>query len=236
VQSTKNALYLLAYAEAYLSTELANDVFCRMQQGIKKGAVTGYAPYSGALGQNTLRFIEVEPSIALRDYGIELQEATTEQEKSWIFQQVQQDIANGFLDTSDAILVVETNNAKQAMSILSYRVKKAKETAQQQKMAQLQMQNQGAQEAAQIAGQNTQQTLQMELQAKIQMQRDLLDAELRKEQMRIESAERIALASNQTKIAVSQDTGAAKVESTHIAAQGSILKTHVANQKETSTP
>ena len=236
VASTKNALYPLAYSETYLSTRLAEDVLCRMKQGIKKGEITGYAPYSGALGVNTIRFIEIDSDISLRDHGIELQEATTEQEKAWIFQQVQVDIANGFLNVADAIMIIETQNAKQAMSILAYRVKKEKETQQQQKMAQLQMQNQGAQQAAQIAQQGAAAQLQMELQAKIKMQQDLISGEIQKEQMRIQSAERIAMASNQTKIAVSQDTGNAKENASHITAMGSVVKQHVANQKETATP
>jgi hypothetical protein len=222
-QATSDALYPLAWAEKYISVRLAEDVFCRMQQGIRKGKVSGYAPYKGALGNNTIRFIELDGGISLREHGIELQEATTEKEKEWIFMQIQADIQNGFLDVSDAIMVINTQNAKQAMSILAYRVKKAKDTANKQKMAEIQAQNEGTQQAAMIAQQGAMQVLQLELQAKVQINRDTIDGELEKERIRVESAERIATQSNQTKLAVGQDAGDAKM-----------LTQHIANQKETS--
>jgi len=234
-QSTKNALYPLAFAEKYLSEKLAEDVFCRMQQGIRKGSISGSAPYKGALGENTVRFIEVDEELALRDYGIELHDSTTEQEKMWIFQQVQADIANGFLDTSDAIAIINTSNAKQAMSILAYRVKKAKQDMQKQKMAEIQATNDGNAQAAQIAQQAAAQALQMELQAKIKMQQDLLTAEMEKTRMKIESDERIAMAANQTKVSVAQETADAKVVSTDIAGQHQQVKQTIANAKTVST-
>jgi hypothetical protein len=61
-----------------------------------------------------------------------------------------------------------------------------------------------------------------------------IQGELQKEQMRIESAERIAMANNNTKIQVSSDTASAKENSTHIAGQSSILKQQLANQKPAS--
>ena len=89
-QATNDALYPLAFAEESLSTRLAEDVFTRMQQGIRKGNITGYAPYSGALNTNTLRFIDLDGSKMLRDCGIMLQKKTTDQDKNLIFNWVQQ--------------------------------------------------------------------------------------------------------------------------------------------------
>jgi len=238
-QATSDALYPMAWAEKNISTNLAEDVFCRMQQGIRKGTVSGRVPYRGALGANTLRFIELDEELSLRDYGIELQEATTEKEREMIFMLFQQDMANGYLDMSDAIIVMYTQNAKQAISILSYRVKKAKKEMNQQKMAEIQAQNEGAQQAAIIAQQGAMQAKQMEYDFELALADKVTFRELKKEEMRVLSQERIAMAANQTKIIVSQDTAEGKIVSTDLAGQHAQVKQEIANsakQKETSLP
>jgi hypothetical protein len=126
-QSTTDALYPMAYAEESLSLSLAEDVLCRMKQGVIKAGISGYAP---ALNSNLLRIIKVNPEISLRDYGIELEKKTSDDQKMWLLQQMQGDIANGYLNTSDAVLLVNTKNVKQAQSIWAYRVKKEKEKMQ----------------------------------------------------------------------------------------------------------
>jgi len=227
-QSTSDALYPMAFAEEHISTNLAEDVFCRMQQGIKKGSVTGYAPYSGALGANTLRFIELDESLPLRDYGIELQKRSTEQEKNWIFQMIQQDIMNGFLDVSDAIQVIYTKNAKQAISILAYRVKKSKEAQSQQKMAEIQAQNQGLQQQAQMSQQTEMQKIQMEYQFKLQLKQMEVYMELEKKRMETQT-----LRDNNV------DTNQARVATQHVANQGKVVAQSIATaakNEEVSEP
>jgi len=231
-QSTNDALYPLAYAEENLTLRLAEDVFCRMQQGIRKGKVSGYAPYSGALGKNTLRFIELNEELSLRDYGIELHKRTTEQEKNWIFQMVQVDIQNQLLNVSDAILIIETHNAKQAMSILAYRVKKAKEEMQRNQLQQIQLNNQGSQEAAQMAAQLTMQQKQMDYDHELKKLQIEAQKEVAITQMKIESQERISMGQNQVKLAVAEETGSAKVISTEVAGQHQQVKQQIANQKK----
>ena len=234
-QSTNDSLFPMSYAEENLCLRLAEDVFCRMQQGIKKGKIMGYAPYKGALGSNTLRFIELDEELSLRDYGIELQQQSTAEEKQWVFQMVQQDIAQGFLDTSDAISVIYTKNPKQAISILAYRVKKSKQQAQKNQLELVQANNQGSQQAAIVAGQIQDAQKEKEFEhiqemAKIEANKEVM---LLKE--KLASQERMNTESNQTKIIVASDTGDAKENSTHIAATGSIIKQQVANQKVKET-
>lgn len=227
-QSTNNALYPLAFAESILTETLAGDVLCRMKQGIKRGQVTGYAPYKGALGVNTLQFISIDKGIGERDYGIELQKKSTEQEKAWIMQQIQQDIANQLLDTSDAILIIETHNAKQAMQILSFKVKKAKEQIQNNQM-QLQAQaQQGNQAAAAQAAQASQAVLEAELASKEKIAFGQQQTDLIKEKMKIESEERIAMNKNFTASGVADKTANAKIISTAMQGETDIAKTHLA--------
>lgn len=230
--STNESLYPLAWAEENLCLRLAEDVFARMQQGIKKGKVVGYAPYSAALGKNTMRFIELDEKLSLRDYGIELQKKSTDEERQWIFQMVQQDIAQGFLDTSDAIQVIYTQNAKSAISILAYRVKKQKEIAQRNQLQLIQANNEGSQQAAQVAAQLTAQQKLMDYTHEEEMEKIISQKEITIMQMKIESAERIALGNDMAKLGVADKTAEAKVISTDVAGQHLQVKQQIANQKQ----
>ena len=230
-QSTNEALYPLAFSEENISLRLAENMLFRTQQALKIGDVTGFAP---GLNSNSLTFMQISPSIAWRDYGIELEKRTTQDQKAWLMQMMQMDIANGFLTTADAVLLVNTKNVKEAQMIWAYRTKKEKERQSQQKMAEIQAQQQGNQQAAQIAQQAEMQKMQMQADLELQKEQMRIQGELQKEQMRIESAERIAMANNNTKIQVSSDTASAKENSTHIAGQSSILKQQISNQKPTS--
>jgi len=227
-QSTNEALYPMAFSEENIMLRLAEDMLCRTQQGLKKGGIEGYAP---ALNSNMLQFMTISPDIAWRDYGIELERRTTQDQKAWLLQTMQQDIANGFLNTSDAILLVNTKNVKQAQMIWAYRVKKEKQRQSEQRMQEIQAQQQGNMQAAQIAQQAEAEKFQMQAQLELQKEQMRIQGELEKERMRIESAERIAMINSQTRVQVANDTGSAKENSTHIAGQSSILKQQLANQK-----
>jgi len=228
-QSTADALYPMSYAEEQITLQLAENSLCRMQQGIKKGAnVSGYAP---ALNSNTLRFIEIAPEIALRDYGIEIERRTTNDQKAWLLQQMQMDIQNGWLDTSDAVLLVNTKNVKQAQMIWAHRVKKSKEKQQQQELAKIQANNEGQQQSAMMAQQMAAQQRQMEMDFELQKEQMKLQAELEKERMKIESMERIAMMNSQTKLAVAEETGSSKVNSHVLQGNAMIEKQKIANQK-----
>jgi hypothetical protein len=228
-QSTNEALYPMVFAEENIMLRLAEGMLSRTQQALKRGNISGFAP---ALNSNILHFIEISPDIAWRDYGIELEKRSSNDQKAWLMQAMQQDIANGFLNSADAITLINTKNVKEAQMIWAYRVKKEKENQQQQKMAEIQAQQQGNMQSAQIAQQAEQQRFQMQAQLELQKEQMRIQGELEKERMRIESAERIALAHNNTKLQVSSNEGSAKENSTHIAGQSSIMKQQIANEKK----
>lgn len=234
-QSTNDSLFPMSYAEENLCLRLAEDVFCRQQQGIRKGKISGYAPYQGALGSNTLRFIELNEELSLRDYGIELQQQGTAEEKQWVFSMVQQDIAQGFLDTSDAISVIYTKNPKQAISILAYRVKKAKEQLQKNQLQTIQLNNQGSIEAAQTAAQLTAAQKQMDYDHELNKLRIEAEKEVAITQMKIQSQERIALGQDMAKTSVAEITGQAKIVSNEITGQHQQQKQLIANEKQKET-
>lgn len=215
--STDDALWEMANAEAWLSQKLAEDVLCRMQQGLKKGDIEGVVPYRGALNKNTLTFVKLSEDISGREYGIMLQEASTDGEKEWLMQVMNADIANGMLDVSDAILIINTHNVKQAQAILAYKVRKNKEQMANQKQAELQTQGQQSQMAAQIAAQSAQAMKQMELQVELQKKQMEVDGEVKKELIRQQTQLQVSREGNLTKQSVSETTAQGKIISQHVA-------------------
>jgi hypothetical protein len=222
--STEDTLYPIVFAREQLVKQLAKDVLCRMQQGVRLGDVQGYMPYMGALNQNSLTFVQVSKNIAFREYGIMIELRTTNEQKLWLLQQMQNDIANGFLDSSDAAMLINTHNVKQAMMIWAYKVKKAKEAIEQSKMAQIQENNKGAAEAADRATRGQAQNLQMESQLRIQelMAKGQIDKELLAMKLEMERE-------------TSQVDANAKIYNQNVATQGALQKQIIANQAKTQS-
>lgn len=220
VASTKKALAPMAFAEEFLCLNLAEDVLCRMQQGLKKGGISGYAP---AINTNSLRFIELDKELSLRDYGIELQRKTTDDQKMWLLTQMQQDIANGFLDSSDAVMLVNTHNAKQAQAIWAHRVRKAKEKAQEYELQKLQMQSDGNAEVAAAAEQAKQQTLIIQIEGELQKEQIRIMGELKKEEMRLQAQLQITAMELQVKDKINLDLADAKRDVADMTGQAKII-------------
>lgn len=227
--STNDALYPMSFAEEQLSLRLAEDVLCRMQQGIKKGGISGYAR---ALSTNTLRFIELSPGIALREYGIELEKRTTDDQKMWLLQQMQADIQNGYLDSSDAVMLVNTHNAKQAQMIWAYRVKKAKELIQQNEMQKIQLNNQGATEAAKTAAQLEQQNMDLQWQYELRKEEMRIMGELKKEGMRLQAEVAIKQMELGVKDKMNIDLSDAKRDVAEVTAQAKIISSGISHESK----
>lgn len=194
--ATNNALFSMQNGEKWLMENLASDVLIRMQQGIKKGGIEGYAP---ALNNNALTFLKISPDITLSDYGIMLDEKPTDDQKQMLMQQMQQDIANGMLDTSDALYVMNVYNIKQAQQLLAFKVKRNKMAVSQEKMQQIQAQNQGNQQTAQMTAQMAQQSLQMEYQLKGQLMDMEKQWDYKIQQLKMGTQQAVATDTNQTK-------------------------------------
>ncbi len=256
--STNHALYPMKFAEDHLTEQLAADVLCRMQQGIKKGKVTGFAPYKNALNQNTLQFIEISPSISTRDYGIMLTEKTSDEMKAWILQQMNADIANFLLDTSDAIMIINTHNSKQAMQILAYKVGRNKKTMQANEMAKIQENNRGNLEAAQMSAQIKQQEIMLQGEIDIKKEEVRVMGDLKKKEMELQAmvqmkmlelgvkdkinvdladAKRdVAAITGDAKITASAIDQETKITATDLAGLHSQEKQRISNEKPISKP
>jgi hypothetical protein len=156
-QGTNNALYQMQMGERWLYEQLCNDMLVLTQQALKNGDISGYAP---ALNSGTLQFLKVSKSLGTRPYGIMLQEKATTEQKQFLMQQMQADIANGLLDSGDVAYVLNTYNIKQAQQLLWYKVKKNKEIQQKMKQASDQQLIQGN---AQVGMQSKQMEMQLEV-------------------------------------------------------------------------
>lgn len=205
--STSDALYPIAFAEEQLFIGLGEELMCRMQQAVKKGEVSGYAP---ALNSGLLQFLKISPDLSLREYGIVLQQRTSDEQRMWLMTQMQQDIANGFLDTSDAITIINTHNAKQAQEILAYRVKKSKAEREQMEMAKIQEANQGNIMAAQAGEQARQQTLMIEGEIKLKEKQLEMEYRLKEKELEMQYKVQIARETNATKIEVQETANEGK--------------------------
>ena len=230
-ESTNDALYPITYAETYLTTQLAEQVLTRMKQGVVKGEVEGYAPYSSAINSNSLRFVKLDEGLAARDYGITLEKRTTEQEKIWLLQQVNGDIANGLLNVSDAILIINTHNVKQAMQLLAYRVKKAKEQAQEYELQKLQEVNQGNAQMQQMAQQARMQEIELENALKFNIKQAELEAQIMMNRDKLQTELQMKMIDSQTKAGIGTETAEAKIISSQIAADATKEKQVIANAK-----
>jgi len=201
VESTNNALYQIQFGERYLLESLANDMLMLTQQAVKKGDIEGFAK---ALNSNTLQFIKASEDLPLRDYGIMLDERPTDDQKQLLLMQIQQDQAQGLLDTADALYILNVYNVKQAQQMLAYKVRKNKEAAQKNEMAKIQQTVQGQQQSAMLAEQAKQQTLQVEWSLKMQyMEREKqLDYMIKQQELQLKYG--MNSQNNQTKIVTTQ--------------------------------
>lgn len=197
-QSTQDSLAPITGADHWLQEQLAADVLARMKQGITKGGVSGYAP---ALNRNTLRFMQLDSKLPLRDHGITLEEKTTDDQKQFLMELFKEDMAQGLLDTSDAIYIMNTQNVKAAQQLMAYRVKKAKQAKDQQAMALNQQTIQGQQQSAAQTAQGKAQLLQLEYQLKLRVEQEITQRELQKLQMQLQGQASQSQETNQQKMA-----------------------------------
>lgn len=201
VESTNNSLFPLQFGERYLLESLAQDMLLLMQQSLKMGKVEGFAK---ALNSNTLQFIEVSDTLRMRDYGIMLDERPNDDQKQLLMMAIQQDQAQGFLDSADALYILNVYNVKQAQQMLAYKARKNKESAQKAEMAKIQENNQGAQQTAMVAEQARQQTLQMEWGLKMQYMEREKQLEAALLQMELQMKLGMNTENNQTKIVTTE--------------------------------
>lgn len=165
-EGTNNALHNIITAKKRMLLKLANAMVKRMQQAVKKGDVKGYLP---ALGNNTIKFIQLSPNLDLHEFGIILEDKPADDKKQMLQQEILKYMADGLLEPQDAILIENEPNLKRAGDILAYRIRKRKEQRQKEALQMQQMNAQTQIQSAQEAEKAKQGTLQLEYQFKAEL-------------------------------------------------------------------
>lgn len=164
MESTNNALYLLSFADKQLVQALADAIVSKVQIAVKLGKVEGYAR---ALGEETVKFLRINPDIALHEFGIFIQDVPSDFERQQLIQELNIRDSQGLIEPEDKILVMSTKNLKMASMLLAYRIKKRREKLQEFELQKIQEASQGNAMAVQVAEQEKRTTLQTQLEVDI---------------------------------------------------------------------
>ena len=224
-ESTNNALYLVSFADKQTMLRLSDSIILKAQISIGLGKIEGYVR---ALGQQTVKFLQISPDIANYEFGIFLEDAPTQAEREALWQDVNVKESQNLLDVSDKITVMSCRNLKQASIVLSYKIKKRREQMQQEQLAIQQKQAQGNMQVAQATEQMKQQTIQLQGQFEIEKINAQMQWQFIIEKMKKASDETSAQIQSEAKVISNQIMAEAKTYSSHIAAEASKQK---ANQK-----
>ena len=227
LQGTNNALYLIQNADRNLTIRLADMIMQKIQIAVQLGKVAGYVK---PLGASTVKFLEIDPELANRELGIFIDDAPTDEERAMLLQELNLKDSQGLIEPSDKILVMSCRNLKQAAQMLAYAVKKRREMMQQQQLEVQQQATQGQMQLQQQTEQMKQATIQMQLQGQMQLENLKGEWMYRIEMMKKENDANEAQIQAQSKVISNQVMAAAKVDSAHIAAGSSLVKSHMDNE------
>lgn len=165
IESTNNAIYLISDADKHLLRKTADAVVQKVQIAVKLGKVEGYAK---ALGNTAVKFFSINPSIALHELGIFIDDAPTPYQREQLWNDVNIKESQGLLTIGDKALIMSTRNLKEASALLDYKIQKRKEEQQQFELQKIQEATEGNAQLAQMTEQLKQQTIQMQGQIDIQ--------------------------------------------------------------------
>jgi hypothetical protein len=163
-ESTNNSLDFILRGERDLLERLCYNITLRIQDAAQSGKLEGYIK---ALGSGTVQFFKADANVSAHEYGLIVKQKPNEFEKEKFAKRVEQAIQAAQITLADAMLIENVDNLKYAEVLLSYKIKKNQEDAQNRAMQQQQMNAQVQQQAAMASEQAKQQTIQMETQSKL---------------------------------------------------------------------
>lgn len=159
VESTNNALYLISRADKNLLLRLSDGIIQKIQIALKLGKVEGYAK---SLGDNTVKFFSINPELSLRELGIFIEDAPTDEERQSLLNDATLKESQGLITIADKIRIMTARNLKKEAMILDYKIQQRKEEQHNQQVELVQQQTQGNTQVAQATAQFQQQTAQMQ--------------------------------------------------------------------------
>jgi hypothetical protein len=156
---SNNAINQFIYADSKLLCDLADSCLLRLQRLVKRKKVQGYIH---ALGSGWQKFAEVSSDISLHDYAIKIEDQPDTGAKQLLIQQLNIRDGQGLIEPEDWFIITNMTNMKEAQFKLIYNVRKRKQEAQANQIANQQAQAQGNTQTALQLEQAKQQTLALE--------------------------------------------------------------------------
>ena len=176
VVATSNALWDIENAERELFKELCEDLVLRIQDVVKKNGLSGYKK---ALGSETIEFFKASDKLSMHEYGIEITNMPTEQERNQLIGTAKAYEQAGLLEFTDVILIKTHRNLKIAEQILAWRIDKRKKAAQEEAIMNQRMNAETQQQSTLVSEQAKQETEKVKSALKIEEIKTEKDLELR---------------------------------------------------------
>lgn len=231
IQSTNNAIYLVCDAYKDVLRKLADGIVQKVQIAVRLGKVEGYAK---ALGKNSVEFFSINPELSLRELGIFIDDAPTDQQRQALWNDISIKESQGLLTPGDKYFIMTCRNLGEAVQLLDYKIDKRKEKMQQDQMEQQQQANEGNAYVAQAAEMAKQDTLEMQLDSdiiRINVEKQWeYNIELMKKQHDLQGE----VAQVEGRTVGHQIQGHAKIIGDQITAQAMLEKQKIANKKTKS--
>lgn len=185
-ESANNALFGIIDAEKVLMEKLAIACFRKLQIALKAG---DYGGYIKAIGGNSVKLITVSPDLALHEFAITCEVRPTDEDKQLLLNSMQENIAQGFLDLSDVLIIMDMYSTRKAYQLLAYKVKKNKADMQNNAMQQQQMNGQVQTQSAQAAEQMKQQTATLQHQFELELLAKTIEGNLAVQELKNQATE-----------------------------------------------
>jgi hypothetical protein len=124
--------------------------------------------YAKALGDETVRFYQINPDISNYELGIFTRESLTYEERQAFYQDLNLKDSQGLVDPAMKLIIMSCTNLKQAAELLAYHVGQQRELAHQQQMQLVQQQTEGNMQTAQALEAAKQQSMMVQGQIDLQ--------------------------------------------------------------------
>jgi hypothetical protein len=157
--ATNNALSPVMDADKALTESLAKGVILRLVQTVKERDVSGVVR---TLGDETVKFVRATKDICDRIWDIKLEDRPTAAQREMLIQQINIKENQGLITPEDVIMISETNNLKQARTLLAYRIKKRRKEMEEMKLREMQQNGKIQQDSSRVAEEEKRKTLQLE--------------------------------------------------------------------------
>jgi len=166
--------------------------------------------YISALGNTTMKNIELSKDLSLYDFGIFIEVAPDEAEKQLLEQNIQVSLAQKELRLEDAIAIRSVNNTKLANQMLILRRKKYQEELMEQAKKNAENNAMQQQQSVMVASQAKQQEMQAQMQMEQVNSQSDLNVKMQLLQAEYELKNQFAQAEHERRMAELQVSGAVK--------------------------